>query len=214
LVESEYRIVQGCKAKATTESLVLGLLRDHGGIMSTSELTKACYDLGVSGPAIWRCLCHSPLIQRIASRQYTYVGSQVSVASTGQSAGQQQTRQRVLQDYGIHSDGRIWIACRVTLNLIHSGVMGIPVALQRFATGRYELRDAEDRRIGNVTAEGSSAWGFTSFFRRRGGEPGDVLVAEFDHGAGTCVALLGDAESLDSYRSDELLKVKTADADS
>ena len=76
---------------------------------------------------------------------------------------------------------------------------GIPSAIRNYLAGRqFTLADEDGISHGTVkiSDEGMS-YGLGSFLRQRGADEGDILVAEFDLGAGAAVMRLGDDELLD-----------------
>jgi hypothetical protein len=78
-------------------------------------------------------------------------------------------------------------------------VLGIPGAIRNYLVGRQFSVTDEDgilHGILRVNDEGTS-YGFGSFLRQRGGDEGDILVAEFNLGAGAALLRLGDDELLE-----------------
>jgi hypothetical protein len=186
--------------KRTAESVIVDILREKGPLMATSELRAECGLRGVNGPSFMTCLCYSPLVLRVAPCTYTCVGAPVQPGAATAVAGRRSRHTKVVLDFGMTPGGRTWLALRITRSIMQTGVIGIPSAIRKFLGGQYALHSEDDSGVGTIVANGVSAWGLSPFFRRRGGEVGDVLVLEFDHDARKCKLAIGGQELIDSYR--------------
>jgi hypothetical protein len=87
---------------------------------------------------------------------------------------------RRLHDYGWTADALPWLAVEISPSTLSSGTIGVPSGIQRFIEGRYVLRAQDRSEVGILVVSGSAGWGLGPFFRKRGGEPGDVVVLTFD----------------------------------
>jgi len=100
----------------------------------------------------------------------------------------------VLEDYG-WKDGKVWLGYNTSKAMIRDGLFTVPATMKKFIEGTFELKSSDDKHLGNLTIKESGAWGLVPLFRRRGGEPGDFLILEFDLSKKEAIAKLGD-ESL------------------
>jgi hypothetical protein len=105
-------------------------------------------------------------------------------------------------DYGWTPEGEIWLAHKISRGLIATGVFGVPGAMKQFLQGEFTLNAAEGALIGRLKIKNSSGWSLSSFFRRRGGEPGDYLILTFNRASRQATACIGDEDLLDEFRPD------------
>jgi len=59
--------------------------------------------------------------------------------------------------------------------------------------GRYVLRTEDGQSIGHLVVSDNATWGLSPLFRRRGGEPGDILLLTFDLQRHEVTARVGDS---------------------
>jgi hypothetical protein len=81
---------------------------------------------------------------------------------------------------------------------LSNGIVTIPAGIRQYVQGRFTLKTANAVEVGNLVAKDTSAWGLGPFFRRRGGEPGDILTIRFDFKQRVAVVELGDEPAEDS----------------
>jgi hypothetical protein len=103
---------------------------------------------------------------------------------------------RALQDHGRISDDVVWVAYRLTASTIRSGIVNIPADLKELLAGLFSLKAEDGAEIGTFSIRHHTGWGLQPYFRRRGGEHGDILLAMFDLASRSVVVQLGDGELL------------------
>jgi hypothetical protein len=89
-----------------------------------------------------------------------------------------------------------WVAIEVSSSALTTGIIHIPAGMREFIMGRYALRTDDNEEIGSLVVSERAAWGLSPFFRRRGGEVGDVLVCTFDLRQRQVIARVGSKESV------------------
>jgi hypothetical protein len=75
---------------------------------------------------------------------------------------------------------------------LSSGVVQLPLSFRQQLRGRYVLRTEDGQKIGHLAVSDNATWGLSPLFRRRGGEPGDILLLTFDLRRHEVTAKLGD----------------------
>jgi len=65
-------------------------------------------------------------------------------------------------------------------SMLIDGIFSIPAELKSFVQGSFPLKDAEGKSVGTAVVEGRYGRGLRPFFRRDGGESGDIVVIVFD----------------------------------
>jgi hypothetical protein len=73
--------------------------------------------------------------------------------------------------------------------------------MRRFFKGEFSLWTVDGSYVGKWTCGDYQAWGIGPFLRRRGGEPGDILLLVIDISTRRAVAELGDETLLEQYES-------------
>jgi hypothetical protein len=73
-----------------------------------------------------------------------------------------------------------------------NGVVQLPAGFRQQMKGRYLLRTEDGLTVGTLVVSDQATWGLGPLFRRRGGEPGDILLQTFDLRQREVTARLGD----------------------
>ena len=87
---------------------------------------------------------------------------------------------RVLADYGWLPDGSIFISYKLSKGTLANGIVSIPAGMKSYLQGEFGLLIADGQSAGQLVVKDTQAWGLGPFFRRRGGEPGDLFQIVFD----------------------------------
>ena len=88
------------------------------------------------------------------------------------------------------------MAYRLTASTMRSGVVNIPANLKELLAGLFSLKAEDGADIGTFSVRHHTGWGLQPYFRRRGGEHGDILLAVFELASRTVTLHLGDEELL------------------
>jgi hypothetical protein len=83
-------------------------------------------------------------------------------------------------DQGWTANARPWLAVELSSAALSTGVIAVPFGIRRFIAGKYLLRTQDGSEVGTLVVSGHAGWGLGPLFRRRGGEPGDVVMLTFD----------------------------------
>lgn len=181
-----------------TERTMVNVLKKHGPVMQRAKLEETCLNMGMKRSTFYVYLDYSPVITRYTSGVYGLRGANVT-PDIIETLTPVRRRGKVLTDYGWTHDRKIWLGYRLSGAMITSGVFTVPSAMKRFILGEFRFMAADGVNLGTVVSKEEGAWGLGSLFRRRGGEPGDYLVLEFDVDARVAVAHLGDMALLDEF---------------
>lgn len=186
----------------STEWAIAATLKEYGPVMSRMKLEEMCLDLGMNQHTFSVYLSFSPIITKYAIGVYGLRGSRIGPGVI-ESIKPKKEYKRVLLDFGWTDDGKIWICHEISQAMIKTGVLNIPAAMMKFIQGNFQLRAADGAYLGNVKVVNSSGWGLSTFFQRRGGEPGDYLVLTFDINSNEAKAFIGDESLLDIFRPED-----------
>jgi hypothetical protein len=183
------------------EALVVLALKELGPLAERGAILSRCNDYGMSEATATIYLSYSPAVARYARSVYGPVGLEFEPGAA-EALVPQSTVRRVLVDYGWR-DGKVWLALKLSAGLVSNGCFTVPSAMKRFLGGEYPLRAADQSPMGTLVVRDNQGWGLLPFLRRRGGEPGDVLLLAFDPGTQTSNVRLGDDSLLDEWQPDE-----------
>jgi len=182
------------------ESVMCEILKKHDGVMAREEFEKLCLDCGMNRSSFFTLLTYSPIITKYATGVYGLRGARVLPGKIKSLVKPIRRRGKVLTDYGWTPRGKIWLGLKLSEGIIRGGVFGIPAGMRRHLQGNFALKAADGVYIGLLKVKDSSGWSLGSFFRRRGGEPGDHVVLKFDPTSLEATAYIGDEDLLDKFR--------------
>ena len=185
-----------------TELCLWRILSRNDSIMDREGLETECMKEGMNQSTFYVYLGYSPIITRLARGVYGLVGAK-PYPGLIESLTPNRIPGKSLIDHGWTSDANIWIGYELSRPSILTGVLGVPAAVKDFLQGAFELRSIDGAGFGKITVRDTSLWTLTKFFRRRGGEPGDILVMILDPASGTALVRLGDQELLEMYATGE-----------
>jgi hypothetical protein len=171
------------------------VLLAHGPLLGLGDLEAHCAAAGMNRSSLSFYLGYSPIIHRYAPGVYGLRGAEVP-PGLAESVMPRTPRMRALQDHGRLSDDAVWVAYRLTASTIRSGVVNIPAGLKELLAGTFTLKAEDEAEIGVFSIRHHTGWGLQPYFRRRGGEHGDILLAIFDLATRTVTVHLGDEELL------------------
>jgi hypothetical protein len=166
------------------DSILVDVLRSSPTcVLDRSSLWGECARRSMNVNTFSLYLTYSPVIIHLGTDIWSLRGVHVdpaAVEAVRNSNALRQKERRVL-DHGWTSSGQLWVATR--LPSAHSKfTFGIPGPIRRFLAGR-QFAASDDHGVGHgqirINDEGTS-YGFGAFVRQRGGDEGDILIAEFD----------------------------------
>lgn len=184
------------------ERVIVETLFDNGPVMRRDDLVKIVVEeRGLNLNSVNIYLGYSPVIERFAPGVYGLRGARVGAAEV-EALIPVPVRHRVLQDHGWTSDGRLWMAFRLSPSSVSTGVLGTPAAVRDVVQGSFPLSNETGEPLGRLVVA-SHMWGLSPFFQRWGVEAGDYVVLCVDTRKRAAIILAGTEELLLRYQSDE-----------
>jgi hypothetical protein len=177
------------------EATMTEVLLAHGPLLGLADLEAHCVAAGMNRSSLSFYLGYSPIIHRYAPGVYGLRGAEIP-PGLADTVMPRSPRLRALQDHGRLSDDTVWVAYRLTASTIRSGVVNIPAGLKELLAGTFTLKAEDEAEIGIFSIRHHTGWGLQPYFRRRGGEHGDILLAVFELASRTMTVHLGDEELL------------------
>ena len=184
---------------ADVERTICTILMEHGPVKQREVLEEMCLNAGINRDTFYIHLSYSPIITKYGIGLYGLRGAKVYPGYLESLASPRKVY-KVLEDFGWTSEGKIWLALKLSQSVIISGVFNVPAAIKEYLQGHYALKTADDNPIGEIVVRDSRAWSLGPFFRRRGGEPSDYVVIVFDMVSREAFIYIGDIYLLDDFR--------------
>ena len=147
-------------------------------------------------------LTYSPVIARYARGVYGIRGAPIS-PGVAESMVESHRKTRVLADYGWLADGKILISYRLSAGSLSNGIVTVPASMKCYLQGEFGLFIEDGQAAGRMVVKDTQAWGLGPFFRRRGGEPGDLFEVVFDTKNRLAEVRLGETIDQDNERTTE-----------
>lgn len=187
----------------TVEGRIAEALFEYGPVMRRDDLEHIVVaERGVNRSSFYVYLGYSPIIARYAPGVYGLRGAQVSAGEVN-ALIPPRVRQQRLVDHGWTSDGRVWIAYKMSAIAVQAGVLSVPAALEDLLGGSYLLSSEDDRPIGTLVVKGNHMWGVGPFYRRWGVEEGDHVVVTVDINQRRATVVAGGEEVLLRFQEGE-----------
>lgn len=154
------------------------------GVLDRRAVMEACLKQGLNENSAALFLTYSPIIEHIGIDIWKLRGVGVDPAAIEalREANQNEVLERRLLSFGWRSNGRLWIGARLPYSLT-SVVLGVPGPTKRYLVDRKfaAVDQVSGTPCGQISVnEQGTSFGYTTFFRVAGAEPGDVLLIEFD----------------------------------
>lgn len=164
---------------SATESIIVDVLCEYGPLLRGPKLEELCVEKGLLRDTFHIHLTYSPVIARYARGVYGLRGAQIP-PGLAESMTESRRKTRVLADYGWLPDGRVFVSYKLSAGSLSNGVVSVPSGMKSYLQGEFGLRIADGQPAGRLVVKDTQAWGLGPFFRRRGGEPGDLFQIVFD----------------------------------
>lgn len=179
---------------SNTEAVIVDVLKENLGIQVRQELEDSCTARGIKRDTFYIHLTYSPVIARYAPGVYGVRGAEIP---PGLAESMVQTRKkttRVISDYGWQTDGKVRVSYRLSQGALSNGILSVPGSMKSYVQGEFGLVSPDGQAVGRLVVKDTQAWGLGPFFRRRGGEPGDVLEIVFDAKERVAAVALGESD--------------------
>ena len=171
------------------EQIIVEVFRTHGPLLSRTALEEHCAKRGVSRYTMSLYAGRLAIIARYAPNVYGLRGAIFSQDDLAQAATR---RKRRYFEHGWTENAEPWAAIKLPPSALSNGIVQLPASFRQHVSGRYALRTEDGVLIGQLVVSDNATWGLGPLFRRRGGEPGDMLLLTFDLEQRQVTARLGD----------------------
>jgi hypothetical protein len=168
------------------------------GILDRQSIRDKCISRGVNAHSIEVLLSYSPLIEHLGVNLWTIAGTLIdpSALEAVRAANALRPRARRVSDFGWTETGNIWVSVIVPSYHTSSFVFGIPGGVKRYLIRqKFAITDEFGRKYGQVgITEDGSTYGAGPLLRRKGADPGDTMLCEFNLTGNTVLIRVGGEE--------------------
>ena len=171
------------------ERAILDVFCTHGPLLSRSDFEELCAERGIKRTTLSLYSARSAIMARYAPGVYGLRGAVFSPDDLNRLSPRRQNR---FSEHGWTESAEPWAATELSASALSSGVVQLPASFRQQMSGHYVLRTEDGLMVGRLVVSDKATWGLGPLFRRRGGEPGDILLLVFDLRKREVTARLGD----------------------
>jgi|SRR5271166_1522893 len=153
------------------------------------DLEERCVERGIKRNTLSMYTGRLAIMARYAPSIYGLRGAVFSPDDLNRLSPRRQNR---YSEHGWTEDAEPWAAIELPASALSNGVVQLPTSFRQQMSGHYALRTEDGLIVGRLVVSDSATWGLGPLFRRRGGEPGDILLLVFDLQKREVTARLGD----------------------
>ena len=178
---------------SAAENIAFDVLRRHGPLLHRFDFERHCVAEGMNPITFSLYLKRSPIFAKYAPGIYGLTGT---TFNPGDIERIRKWQGQGFSDHGWTENSEPWAAVEVTPAMLSTGVAGLPGGLRNILRGRYSIDTEDGEKVGNLVVSDRAVWGLGKFFRRCGGDPGDVLVLIFKPSLHSVTARVGAKASV------------------
>ena len=181
------------KVLSEVEHVIFDVCLAHGPLLRRGDLERLCTERGVNRITLGIYLTRHAILAKYSIGIYGLRGATFSPGDLERLSLHRQSR---YSDHGWTEHAHPWAAVELSASALSSGAVQLPATLRQQLRGRYALRTEDGLTVGQLVVSDRATWGLGPLFRRRGGEPGDILLLTFDLRRREVTARLGDLSVL------------------
>lgn len=188
------------------DSVLVDVLRSNpSAVLDRTSIVSECMRRGLNPLSTNTVMAHSCIVEHVDTNIWALCGADINPAAIEalRKANALRPKEVRIRNYGWTADGRLWIAAFVP-PATQAAQIGCPAASREYLAGQKfvaSMPDGTPCGTLGVTKDGL-IYGFTTFQRLSGWDPGDVIVVEFNLENRTAKLILGNEELLDVYEKD------------
>jgi len=171
------------------ELMLFNIFCTHGPLLRREDIERLCVERGMNRTTLGIYLTRLAIVARFSPSIYGLRGAIFSPSDLERLSVRRQDR---YSDHGWTENAQPWAAVELSPSAITSGVVQLPTNFRQQMRGRYVLKTEDGLAVGQLVVSDQATWGLGPLFRRRGGEPGDILLLTFDLRQREVTARFGD----------------------
>jgi hypothetical protein len=181
------------KVLSDIERAILDVFCTHGPLLSRRDFEELCAKRGIKRTTLSLYSARLAIMARYAPGVYGLRGAAFSPDDLDRLSPRRQNR---FSEHGWTESAEPWAATELSASALSSGIVQLPASFRQQMSGHYLLRTEDGLTVGQLVVSDQATWGLGPLFRRRGGEPGDILLLTFDLRRREVTARLGDLSVL------------------
>ncbi|MHC4177772.1 MAG: sigma factor-like helix-turn-helix DNA-binding protein [Planctomycetota bacterium] len=164
------------------ERCMVEVLKEHGPVMERAAFEELCIRKGMNRFSFNAILMSSPVVAQYGRSVYGLPGLKIDRKTVRELAGRkpETAPKRVLKAFGRTTDGKFYLAYRLSQAAISGGVVTVPAAMKRHLRGKFTLRTDQGHDVGTVVAKRGCGWGLGPALRQGNAQQGDHMLLMFD----------------------------------
>jgi hypothetical protein len=186
----------------SAEGIMLGVLDKFGPAMDGDVFAEKCVAAGMNPITFYLYRLNSPVICALGKNVYCKVGTNVAAGTVEAIVGQRRTVTRV-SDFGWTSNGRLWFAFELALQIIAAGGIRLPNFVADLVQGDWQVVLPDESEYGTVKCRELYIWSFRKQFVVLGAEPGDMAAFEFDLKSRKVLVKVGGPDLLEALQDSD-----------
>jgi hypothetical protein len=161
---------------AQNEAIFVEVLRSCGPVLGRQEFLDHCRQRGMSEDTFNQFTSHSAIVQTPQPGVYTLVGATRPAATIGDIGVASIGDPSASTEHGFLSEGQVFVAWKLQLSTLQSGVLRVPEPVNTFVEGDYKLKTIGNRELGHLHFRQRACWDVRRLLHYTGGEPEDTMV--------------------------------------
>ncbi len=194
------------------ERCMVEVLREHGPVMERTAFEEICVLKGMNRFSFNAIVMSSPVVAQYGRSVYGLPGLKVDRKTVSELLSRRPptTPRRVLKAFGRTTDGKFYLAYRLSRAAISGGVVTVPTAMKRHLRGKFALRTDQGHDVGTLVANRGCGWGLGPALRRGRAQQGDHMLLLVDTPERQARIHIGD-EDLLKYVTDTQARIHIGD---
>ena len=171
------------------ERVLFTVFCTHGPLLRRDDIEELCVERGMNRTTVSLYLTRLAIVAKYSVGIYGLRGATFSPGDLERISAHRQSR---YSDHGWTENAQPWAAVELASSTLANGVVQLPASFRQQMKGRFLLKTEDGLTVGTLVVSDQATWGLSPLFRRRGGEPGDILLLTFDLRQREVTARLGD----------------------
>ena len=185
-------LVQWNAVLAPNEKIFVDVLQSHGPVLGREEFLEHCLERGMNEETFNQFTSRSAILETRDPNTYALIGATVPVTPTEDMGAESNRDLSASINHGFLSESQVFLAWKLQLPTLQSGVLRVPEPMNTFLEGDYKFNTATNRELGLLHFRQRACWDVRPLLRDMGGDAEDTLVIVVGLRDRRAVGFLGD----------------------
>jgi hypothetical protein len=174
------------------EMTLLNVLQTHGPVLSREEFSERCRERGMNENTFNHFTSSSAILKEPVSGMFALVGATIPARTIDNTGAACTVDSSASANHGCLSEGRVFLAWKLQLSNLQSGVLRLPEPANTLVEGDYKLNTVTNCELGPIQIRQRACWDVRRLLHYAGGEPDDTLVIVLSLRDRRATGILGD----------------------